>query len=167
MRVYLFPFALALSCLSFAQDVSTSTSQTGTITIFRERATSRAKMFSMKDQWPVRLHKKLTLDGKPLLDMHGQEFASFQLPVGRHLIEFENYGGPNAAVNLNAGERVFVRPGFVGGSLLGGGAKYVITFVPCSEAIELGRDSQPMEGHYISDPRRREENQFPSECAQN
>ena len=154
--------ALTLSCLCSAQ-TSASDNQSGTVTIFRERATNRLKMFSLKDQWPVRLHKKMTLDGRPLIDMHGQEFISFQLPAGRHLIEFENYGGPNASFDLHAGERVFVRPGFAGGQFLEA-AKYTIVIVPCAEAIELGRESEPMPTKYVERPEPLQEEYFPTTC---
>ncbi len=78
-----------------------TSSDSGVVTIFREKPTNRLKMFSMQDQWPVRLHKKMTLDGQPLVDMRGGEFVSYRLPVGRHSIQFERYGGPTADFDLH------------------------------------------------------------------
>ena len=157
-------FGIPLGCCAQA-DVAPVPNELpqGTVTIFRERATSRLKMFSMKDQWPVRLHKKMTLDGKPLMDMHGQEFVSFHLAAGRHLIEFENYGGANASFDLHPGERVFVRPGFAGGEFFEAN-RFVLTVVPCTEAIQIGQDAEPMPTKYIEHAGALSEDRLPASC---
>ncbi len=147
--------------MSFASFPLAAQDGTGIITIFRDSQSSLAFKYNDPDRATGLMRWPIFVDGKKVLTLHPGRFVSIAISPGAHQLSFGRED--SISIEVVAGKRFFVRPAISFTKGRTSGETHLFS-IPCSEAIERGKTTEPIKGKDIDWPETISEVRFPSHC---
>lgn len=153
--------ALAASILLIAVTPLCAQDGKGILTLFRDSQSSLALKYNDPDRATGFMRWPIFIDGKKVMTLHPGRFVSLVVPSGKHVLSFGHED--SIEIDVQSGKRTFVRPfiAFSKGRIVG---ETHLAILPCTDALEKGRSTDPMKGKDVDWPDTLTEVRFPTRC---